>query len=255
MWLSYLWALLVKDPLIVLATIFMGSVSFVVSFFDGDGALTDRIARRWARMLLFIAGVRVRIRGLENIDRARNYIFAGNHLSLMDTPVVLASVPVRFLFLVSAKYVRLPFLGTHLRRCGHFRVEQDDAKAALKSMTEAARAIRGRDLSILLFPEGTRARGEMGEFKEGAAYIAIKAGIDIVPFAIHGTRRILPVGSVHVRGGVVDLVFGEPISTAGYALKERATLNELMFKTVAALAAGLKEESSDYGQAAEAVSR
>jgi len=238
--LSLLWALLIKDPLIILATIVMGSISVAVSFFDAEGRWTDRIARRWARMLLGIAGVRLRVRGLENIDAARNYVFAGNHLSLMDTPVVLAAVPARFLFLVNAKYVRLPFLGTHLRRCGHFSVPEGNARASLRAMTEAARTARARNLSILVFPEGSRSPAGLEQFKEGAAYIAIKAGVPIIPFAINGTREVLPIGSIHVRGGPVELVFGRPIPTGEYALKDRARLNQLLFSTVAGMLAELR---------------
>jgi 1-acyl-sn-glycerol-3-phosphate acyltransferase len=187
-------------------------------------------------MLLAIGGVRVRVRGQDNIEHGACYVFAGNHLSLMDTPVVLANVPTRFLFLVNEKYVRIPFLGTHLRRTGHFSVNmEEDVRTSLKAMTEAANVIKARRLSILLFPEGTRARGPMGEFKEGAVYIAIKAGVPIIPFAIRGSREVLPVGSIQVRGGEVDLVFGKPIPTCGLALKDRTKLNQLLYDTVARL--------------------
>jgi 1-acyl-sn-glycerol-3-phosphate acyltransferase len=216
--LSAFWAFAVKVPLIVLATMVMGTISLVMSFFDRDGRITDTVARRWAKMLLIIGGVRVRVHGRHNVEQGASYVFAGNHLSLMDTPVVLASVPNRFLFLVNAKYVRIPLLGTHLRRTGHFSVNmEENVRVSLKSMTEAANVIKARRLSILLFPEGTRAKGPMGEFKEGAVYLAIKAGVPIIPFAIRGTREVLPVGSILVRGGDVDLVFGEAIPTSGLA--------------------------------------
>src|SRR5690606_36512958 len=97
--LSFLLALFVRDPLIILATIFMGTVSMAVSFFDPDGARQHAIARQWARMLLWLAGVRLRVRGLEHVRAGRPYIFVGNHLSLMDTPVVLGNIPCQFLFL------------------------------------------------------------------------------------------------------------------------------------------------------------
>jgi 1-acyl-sn-glycerol-3-phosphate acyltransferase len=228
-------ALIVKAPLIIVLTVLLGTLSVLVSFFDRDNRLTDRIARLWARLLLVVGRVRVRVRGLENIDTQKQYVFVGNHRSLIDTPVVLANIPVRFLFLVNAKYVRLPFLGTHLRRTGHFSVEPEDVRASMKAMTEAARAVSERKVSILLFPEGSRARGPMEEFKEGAAYIAVKAGIPVVPFALKGTREILPIGSILVRGGPVELVFGEPIPVEGYRLKDRARLTRLMFDRVSAL--------------------
>lgn len=239
--LSYLWALLFKDPLIILATVFFGSVSVAVSYFDRRGRLTDRVARMWARLLLAIAGVRMRVRGLENIDPSRGCLFVGNHLSLYDTPVVLANVPVRFRFLVNAKYVRMPFLGTHLRRCGHFSVEPSDVRGSLRSMTSAAAVLEDSGVSILMFPEGSRAPGEMGEFREGAAYIAIKAGAPVIPFAVQGTREVLPIGSLHVRGGPVELIFGEPIPVHTYALRDRARLTRLMFEEVAALRAKLSK--------------
>lgn len=232
-----LYRLLVKDPAIVLLTVVMGSLSVLVSLFDRSNRWTDRIARLWARLLLAIAGVQVRVSGAAPIPRRGPFVFAGNHRSLIDTPVVLAHVPVRILFLVNAKYVRIPFLGTHLRRTGHFSVEPDDVRASMKAMTEAARAIEQRGVSILLFPEGSRSPGPMAEFKDGAAYIAIKAGVPVIPFALRGTREVLPIGSIEVRGGTVDLVFGEPIPTAGYRLKDRARLTQVIFDRVSELLA------------------
>jgi len=232
---SYLWALVVRDPLIIGSTIICGSVSVAVSYLDRSCRWPDRIAHLWARLLLRLAGARVRVRGLEQIDLSRGYVFVGNHLSLFDTPVVIAHVPVRFRFLVSAKYVRKPFLGTHLRRTGHFSVEPEDVRESLRIMTRAASALRENGPSILVFPEGSRAAGEMSEFKGGAAYIAIKAGAPVVPFAIAGTREVLPINSLHVKGGPVELVFGEPIPTSHYTLRDRDRLNKEMFAAVAAL--------------------
>jgi 1-acyl-sn-glycerol-3-phosphate acyltransferase len=223
----------------------MGTISLVASIVDKEGSFTDSVARCWARMLLAISRVRVRVRGAQNIQPHTCYVFAGNHLSLMDTPVVLASIPKRFLFLVNEKYVRIPLLGTHLRRTGHFSVNmEEDVRVSLRAMTEAAKTIKERRLSILLFPEGTRSRGgEMAEFKEGAVYIAIKAGVPLIPFAIRGTRDVLPVGSIEVRGGAVDLVLGEAIDTEAYALKDRARLNQLLHDRVAALAAESNQQA------------
>jgi 1-acyl-sn-glycerol-3-phosphate acyltransferase len=240
--LSYLRSLLITDPLIILATIVMGSVSVCCSFFDPEGTKQHAVARTWAKMLLWIARVRVHCRGCENLAADANYVYVGNHLSLMDTPVVLSSIPRPFLFLVNVKYVRMPFLGTHLRRAGHFPVDSSDMKASLRTMTEAAKRIREQRLSILMFPEGSRAKGEMQEFKEGAAMIAIKSGAPVVPFALRGTRDVLPVGSVHIRGRRVDMLLGEPIRTDHLTLKDRAMLTQLMRDRVSELRAQLDGE-------------
>ncbi len=229
-------SLLVKAPLILIATIFMGTISIAASFFDPDGRRQHAISRNWARQLLLIAGIAVRIRGLDNLTPGGSYVFAGNHLSLFDTPVVLANIPRQFLFLVNSKYVRLPFLGTHLRRSGHFSVDQADMRGSLKIMTEAARRIVDKSLSILLFPEGRRsANGDLGDFKEGAAYIAIKAQVPVIPFAIRGTFEALPVGSLDLKGVPVDFVLGEPIPTAGLTLKDREELTALLRERILSL--------------------
>ncbi|MGA8028407.1 MAG: 1-acyl-sn-glycerol-3-phosphate acyltransferase, partial [Bryobacteraceae bacterium] len=78
---------LFADPAIVFATIFFGTLSLVVSFFDHTGAVQIRVARLWARALLWVSGVRVRVEGLDGIDPQASYVFISNHVSYMDTPV------------------------------------------------------------------------------------------------------------------------------------------------------------------------
>jgi 1-acyl-sn-glycerol-3-phosphate acyltransferase len=97
----------------------------------------------------------------------------------MDIPAVLASLPVEIRFYAKQGLFLVPFLGTHLKRAGHLPVARGDARASVKSMALGARLIQERNVSMLLFPEGGRSRGPMREFKEGAAYIAIKAGVPI----------------------------------------------------------------------------
>jgi len=242
--LSFLRSLVITSPLIILATVIMGSISVACSFFDPDARTQHAVSRAWAKMLLAISRVKVTFRCYERLDPKASYVFVGNHLSLMDTPVVLAHIPYQFFFLVNVKYVRLPFLGTHLRRSGHFAVDPEDARSSLRIMAEAAKRLRERNLSVLLFPEGSRARDAMREFKEGAAVIAIKAGVPVVPFAIKGTREVLPVGSIHIRGGSVDLLLGEPIPTANLSLKDRGMLNRRMRESVTGLLARLEDKET-----------
>ncbi len=223
--MSSLRALLITDPLVILATIVYGLASSLASLSDRTGNRQARIARAWARMLLRIGGVRVAVEGMEKLSRDGSYVFASNHLSYMDTPVVLASIPMQFRFLAKKGLFQIPFLGWHLARAGHISVPRGDARGAVKAMTAAAETIREHGVSILIFPEGGRSRdGAMHDFLEGAALIAIKAGVPIVPVALKGTREVLPFGSGHIRAGTVRMSVGDPIPTAGLTLKDRGRL-------------------------------
>ena len=234
--LGHLRSLLFTDPLIILVTIAFGTVSFIVSFFDSTGRLPNKLARPWGRWLLRVARVRLTVEGVEKIDPQQSYVFVANHRSYMDIPAILASIPVEFRFYAKQGLFLVPFLGTHLKRAGHLPVVRGDARASVKSMTLGAHLIQERKISMLLFPEGGRSRRGMREFKEGAAYIAIKAGVPIVPLGLTGTRYVLPMGSNYVRGGPVILKIGDPIPTAGMKLQDRGQLTETLSRQVAELA-------------------
>jgi 1-acyl-sn-glycerol-3-phosphate acyltransferase len=228
-------ALLVSDPLIIILTIVMGSASLVASLFDRTGRAAHGVARVWARWLLRVSGISASVEGIENIKPEGSYVFVANHLSYIDTPLVIGMIPVQFRFLAKQSLWKVPFIGYHLNRAGHIPVPREDPRASVRTMTEAARIIRERGISILVFPEGGRSPAEMQPFKEGAAYIAIKAGVPVVPLGIVGTREVLPMDSLLVRSGRVLLRIGEPIPTEGLTLRDRDRLTAELQKRVARL--------------------
>ncbi len=234
--LSYIRSLLITDPIIILATIVMGSISLLTSLFDSDGRIQHQISRVWSRMLLKVSGVKMKVQGLEKIDPDATYVFVANHRSFMDIPVLLAYLPLQFRFLAKKGLFLIPFLGTHLRRAGHLPVIKDNPRASLKSMTDAARILREHGMSVMLFPEGGRSKdGILQDFIEGAAYIAVKAGVPVIPLAMTGTREVLPMGSLQIMSGIVELRIGDPIPTANLTMKDRATLTQTMHDRVADL--------------------
>jgi len=223
--MSFLRAILITDPIAVLATILYGAYAFAVSFFDPSGDRQMRVAKAWGRAVCFIARIRVEVEGLDKIKPGAHYIFTPNHLSYTDTPVLLASLPANFRFLAKRGLFQIPFLGTHLQRAGHVPVALEDPRASIKALTQAARIINERQISVLIFPEGGRSpNGELQEFKDGAAYTAIKSGVPVIPVALCGTRAILPMHSLHVRGGKVTVLIGDPIQTSGLKSHDRAAL-------------------------------
>ncbi|MFZ0933644.1 MAG: lysophospholipid acyltransferase family protein [Bryobacteraceae bacterium] len=236
--MSLLRSLLFSTPLIALATVVMGTLSLLASLFDRTGRTQHRLARMWGRMLLGASFIRVRTEGLEKLDPNATYVFVANHSSYMDIPALLAYLPFQFRFFAKKGLYQIPFLGGHLKRAGHIPVDRSSARASLKSMTEGARIVDQRRVSVLLFPEGGRCPEGLREFKEGAAYIAIKAGVPVVPMAIVGMRRLLPMGSIHLRSGEVALRVGDPIPTAGMGLHARTALNKRLYQEVSQLLAG-----------------
>lgn len=225
--MAFLWSLVVVDPLIILSTILFGIVSIAITFFDKTGDTGLKVARGWARSLLFFVGVRVQIDGLENLDPRASYVICSNHLSYMDTPVILTNVRVRFRFLAKRGLFQIPFLGTHLSQAGHIPVPRQDPRAAVKTMNIAAETIRARGISMLVFPEGGRSHdGALQPFKEGAAYIALKAGVPILPVALIGTRAVLAFGTSVFHPGPVRLRIGQPISTDGLTVRDREQITD-----------------------------
>jgi len=229
-------ALLWIDPLIVLDTLVFGTLSMICSLVDKTGNLQHRVARVWARLLVWAAGMRVTVTGIEHLDPRRPYVLAANHLSLLDIPVIISALPLEFRFFAKQGLFRIPLLGGHLRRAGHLPVVRANPRQGLKLLSAAAVVIAERGISVLNFPEGGRSEtGRLQPFKGGPAYLAIKAGVPLVPIALEGTRECLPMGSVVVRPGPVRLAVGEPIPTEGVRLQEHEALTEELYRRVAEL--------------------
>jgi 1-acyl-sn-glycerol-3-phosphate acyltransferase len=227
--MALFWSLVFVDPLIIMSTFVCGLISLVASPFDPSGEFMMKTARVWARSLLVIAGVKVQVEGLEKLTPGRSYVFASNHLSYMDTPVILSYIRSDFRFMAKDGLFKIPLLGTHLNQAGHIAVPRQDPRSAVKTMNLAANSIRSRGVSILIFPEGGRSDdGILQPFKDGAAYIAIKADVPVVPLAISGTREILAMHSSTFHRGNVTLRIGDPIPTEGLTLHDRKSVTEAL---------------------------
>ncbi len=225
--LSFFRALFIIDPLIYLYTFVCGAASLAGSLFDSTGHFQHKCARLWSKLILGTSGIHARAVGLENVDTLRPHVFCSNHLSLMDTPAIFVSMPVQCRIMAKKVLFNLPFLGWHLRRSGHLPVDRQSPKAALRSLEAAAARVR-EGASVVFFPEGTRSRtGETGEFKHGAALLAIKAGVPLLPVAVCGTREVLKPDTLHVRPGNVTVRFGAPIETTGFTHRDAGRLTEI----------------------------
>ncbi len=219
-------------PMLIVSTTVMGILSLISSFFDSMGVLQHKIASAWGRQLLALFLVDMRVIGTENLNPDQHYVFVSNHFSLIDTPVMFGSMPRPFRILARHGLWKIPFIGWHLNRAGHLPVNREDAREAVRNIAAAAEKIQS-GYSILLFPQGGRTRGEtMRPFKPGAAYIAIQAGVPIVPMALVGTRKILSPGSTHLRPGIAELRIGAPVSTEGLHRRDGKKLIQEIRETI-----------------------
>jgi 1-acyl-sn-glycerol-3-phosphate acyltransferase len=225
--ISYLIALLIRDPLIIVSTAVMGSINLIVALRDSNGDSQLKVARIWARTVLFFGGAKVKTIGLEKIEKGVSYVIVSNHVSYMDTPLLLAHLPVNFRFMAKQELFKVPFIGPHLTKAGHISVPMDDWRAALKVLATVGVILVERGQSVLMFPEGGRSEnGELLDFKDGAAYLAIKGEVKILPVCIIGIHDVLPMHSGHMRPGQVTLRIGDPIDVTGLKTSDRAELTE-----------------------------
>lgn len=232
-WLSYFRALIFTDNLIYLYTAILSTASLLGSIFDARGRWQHGCGRLWGWVILKTSGVRVRVEGLERLSPKETAIFCVNHPSAMDIPILLACLPVPFRFLAKRELFRLPFLGWYLRRAGHIAVERGRPHEAKQSFEEAAARIR-QGTSVAMFPEGHRSRqaGVMLPFKTGSFYLAVRAGVPIVPITLNGTRSVLEPDTLHVRSGRTEMIIHEPVSTASLTLEDVRTLADRVRQTI-----------------------
>lgn len=228
MWnfLSYARSLLFTDLLIYLYTAVCGTFSICGSFFDAHGRWQHGCARTWSWLILKTSRVRLTVDGLASVDPLQTVIFCSNHPSAMDIPILFVSLPVQFRFLAKRGLFHVPFLGWHLRRSGHIPVDRGRPRKALKGFDQAAKRIKeGRP--VVVFPEGSRSRtSEMLPFKSGTFYLAILAGVPVVPITLIGSREVLEPDSLHIRPGHVRVVIHKPISTAGLTVNDVGDLSK-----------------------------
>ena len=191
-----------------------------------------RIASTAARVMNRCVGARVQVRGLEKLDPRSAYVFVPNHRSHFDIAALIGTLPGAR-FAGKKQLFDDPGLGPPMRALGMIAIDRDDPSAARRALDEAAES-GGRKISVVIFPEGTRAPpGEMLPFKGGAFVFAIQAQVPIVPIAVHNTANVMPAhGYLSILGGPVVVEILDPISTAGMTTEDRNHLKEQVRKTL-----------------------
>ena len=218
-------------PAITLYTIVLGTISVLSSAFD-NGYFAHRCARIWSRLILLTTGVTVSVAGLERLDPNGTYVFVSNHQSIYDIPVLFWSLPQQLRIIAKESLGRFPFIGWHLRRTGHLLV--DRGRPDRNKLFAWARRLTEHRLSLFFFPEGTRSRdGRVGPFKTGSFYLALEAGLTIVPLSIVGSRHVMMKGRLAAYPRQVRLVVHVPLETTGFTGRDRREFAERVRQIIA----------------------
>ena len=227
-WLSYL--LLV--PLVGLATTGFGCISLVCGLWDKSGRQQHAIARVWAKTLLLISLSPVKIVGAEKLRVHETAVYACNHLSYMDTPVLFAKLPFQFRILAKQSLWKTPFIGWYLNRSGQVPVDTNSPRSLIASLNRGVAALK-QGLPLVLFPEGGRAAsGQLQTMMSGCAYMAIKAQVPLIPITLVGTYELLPIHVYALHPRPILVVVGNPIPTTGLTTRDADALTQRIYQSI-----------------------
>jgi 1-acyl-sn-glycerol-3-phosphate acyltransferase len=229
-WLTYL--LLI--PLIALATGSFGCVSLVCGLWDKSGRQQHAVARAWAKVLLILSLSSVELVGAEKLRQHKVAVYVSNHLSYYDTPVLFAKLPFQFRILAKQSLWKIPFIGWYLNRSGQVPIDASSGRSAIAGLLRGAKALQS-GLSLTIFPEGGRsATGQTTPFRSGAAFMALKAQVPLIPLTLIGTYELLPIHTYHFMPRPMKVIVGEPIPTEGLTTKDADALTKQLYEVITA---------------------
>lgn len=181
-----------------------------------------------------ILGLRIEVEGLENVAPSRSYVFMANHLSFLDGPLLFYVIPQRVRVILKKSIFRIPVVGPGMRFVGFVPVDRKRASGGKRSIDEAARMMKEKGYSFLIFPEGTRSRtGQLQSFKRGGFFLAVAAEAPIIPVTIRGTFELMPKGRLFPRRGKIKVIFHNPVETGGKTTADIPALVDRVYRAIA----------------------
>lgn len=210
-----------------LYVLLVGPPVVAIAFLTSNPVLLYRVGHLGVRMGLFLSGMQIRVEGFEHLQRNRAAVYAVNHTSNVEPPIIFDMLSPLFpglKILYKAELRKLPVLVRAFDLAGFVPLERQNREQSLPAIDRASQALRDGN-SFLIFPEGTRSRtGELLPFKKGGFIMAIQGQAPIVPVAISGARDAMRKGSPWIRPVTVTVRLAPPVETQGLTLDDRDSL-------------------------------
>ncbi len=184
-----------------------------------------------------LAGVRVRVEGIDRLDPKRTYIFMSNHVSNLDPPILVPLIPGRTSVMAKRELFSYPILGKAMRMASLVPVDRGDRDAGIAAVRAAAEVVK-QGIPMTIFVEGGRSfDGKLLLFKKGPFYLAEECQVPVVPVTVSGTHFVMPKKRLAIKPGLVTVTFHLPIEPAEFGSRE-----ELMERVRVAINSGLPPE-------------
>ena len=188
---------------------------------------------KWSEMLIKTSGVQLEIRGKKNIKDNKNYIFAPNHSSFMDFPVLFVAVNKYLVFVAKKELERIPIFKSILSISGSIFVDRKNTNDAIDSLDELKSDIKNTPRSVVVFPEGTRSNlNQLKSFKKGAAVLSINTGLPIIPVYIMGSFDWWNTKNFRKNSNKIVVNFGKPIITENKQYEDRKNITNSIKKEI-----------------------
>lgn len=219
-WFSRLRSYFILDPLIWFYTLFLGLLALPGGLFDRSGRRLHWFSRTWSWLIMKTILSPVKVTGLDRIDTTKPHVYAVNHASAMDIPVLYVYLPFQFRIVFKKELLAYPVVGWQLKRSGQVCIDQQKPTNSIAAIRSAVKSLKA-GMPLVIYPEGGRTPdGEIKPFLPGAFFLAIKAQVDIVPVALVGTYQLLPMDTYHIKCRPLEMCVGEPISTTGLTMRD-----------------------------------
>jgi len=219
-WLSRLRSYLILNTLIWFYTLAMGVIALPGGMFDRTGRRLHWFSRTWSWLIMKTILSPVKVTGLDKIDTTKAHVYAVNHASALDIPVLYVNLPFQFRIVFKKELLAYPIVGWQLRRSGQVCIDQQKPTSSIAAIRSAVKSLKA-GMPLVIFPEGGRTPdGDIKPFLPGAFFLAIKAQVDIVPVALVGTYELLPMNTYHIKCRPLEMRVGEPISTTGMTMRD-----------------------------------